>query len=69
MNMINFYIEEDIVSGYNARTINHGIFTQGDTIDELKDNIKDAINCHFDTGKSPQIVRLHFVRQELMEIA
>ncbi|MDT3739551.1 MAG: 2-oxoisovalerate dehydrogenase [Candidatus Kapabacteria bacterium] len=69
MDEIIFYIEDDIESGYNARAINHSIFTQGDTIEDLKKNIKDALNCHFESGKIPHIIKLHFVHQEMLEMA
>lgn len=65
MNDIIFYVGEDIDWGYTAKAINHSIFTEGDTIEQLKSNILDAINCHFETSDKPKIVRLHFVHQEL----
>jgi len=43
-----FLVEEDVEGGYTARALGYSIFTQGDTIDELKENIKDAIKCHFE---------------------
>lgn len=43
-----FLVEEDPEGGYNARALGHSIFTEGDTLDELKANIKDALKCHFD---------------------
>jgi len=46
--------EED---GYVAKSEKESIFTQGDTIEELKENIKDAIKCHFDE-KPPQKIIL-----------
>lgn len=69
MNEIIFNIEEDLINGYVAKAVNHSIYTQGDTIEELKENIKDAIQCHFENVDIPQVVRLKFVRQEIMELA
>lgn len=48
MNEIIFMIEEDPDGGYNAEGLGHSIFTDGDTIPELKKNILDAMKCHFD---------------------
>lgn len=48
MNEIFFLVEEAIEGGYNARAIGESIFTEGDTLDELKINIRDAVHCHFD---------------------
>ncbi|MBF0609333.1 MAG: type II toxin-antitoxin system HicB family antitoxin [Candidatus Magnetobacterium sp. LHC-1] len=55
--------EEEYVGssgGYCARAEGYSIFTEGDTMDELKENIKDALSCHFDNEEDiPQIIRLH----------
>ncbi len=60
-----FMVEEDPEGGYNARALGHSIFTEGENLDELKANIKDALRCHFDSEKDiPKIVRLHIVKEE-----
>ncbi len=38
------------------------IYTEADTVKELKEMIKDAIICHFDKDNLPGVVRLHFVK-------
>ena len=48
MNEIIFIVEEDVESGYTAKALGCSIFTQGETIEELKENIKDALECHFE---------------------
>ena len=63
-NEIIFYIEESIEGGYEAKALGYPIFTEGDTIEELKANIKDAMLCHFNENEIPHIVKLHFVREE-----
>jgi len=68
MNEIFFLVEEAIEGGYNARAIGEAIFTQGDTMDELKANIRDAVQCHFDDDKLPKIIRLHLVREEIITV-
>ena len=65
-----FVVEEDPEGGYNARAPGHSVFAQGDTFQELKDNIKDALECHFDRKEDiPGIVRLHIVREETFAYA
>ncbi|KUK14056.1 MAG: 2-oxoisovalerate dehydrogenase, E1 component beta subunit [bacterium 42_11] len=60
-----FIVEEDPEGGYNARALDYSIFTEADTLEALKENIKDAINCHFDKiDDRPDIIRLHIVREE-----
>ena len=68
MNEIFFLVEEAIGGGYNARAIGESIFTEGDTLDELKANIRDAVHCHFDEDKLPKIIRLHLVKEEVITV-
>jgi hypothetical protein len=68
MNEIFFLVEEAIEGGYNARAIGESIFTEGDSLDELRANIKEAVQCHFDEGKAPKIIRLHFVKEEILTV-
>ena len=42
-----FIIEESPEGGYEARALGNSIFTEGDTFDEIKKNIVEAVNCHF----------------------
>ena len=70
MKEIIFIIEEDPEGGYNAQGLGYSIFTEGETIEELKKNIKEALRCHFDKKVDiPKIVRLHFVREEVFNYA
>ena len=68
MHELIFLIEEAAEGGYNARALGESIFTQGDTLDEIKKNIKDAVNCHFDEGKKPKLLRFHIVIDEVIAI-
>jgi hypothetical protein len=67
-NEIIFYIEDSYEGGYEARALGHSIFTEGDTIEELRENIKDAVICHFDENQAPQVIKLHFVREEAIAL-
>lgn len=67
-NEIIFYIEESLEGGYEAKALGYSIYTEGDTLDELKMNIRDAVKCHFDEQTMPHIVKLHFVREEAMAL-
>ncbi len=69
MNELIFLVEEDPEGGYNAKALGENIFTQADTMQELKEMIIDAIDCHFDEAtKKPKIVRLHFVKEEVFAL-
>lgn len=72
MNDIFFLIEEDSEAGYTARAIdvNYSIFTEAETVDDLKRNILEAIQCHFeDEQYFPRIIRLHYVKDEVIHFA
>ncbi len=61
--------EDDVDGGYAASALGYGIHTQGDTLDELRRNVREAIECHFDKPEDvPGIVRLHFVRDEVLAV-
>ena len=47
-----FQIEEDLEGGFLAKALGQSIFAQGDTMSELKANIKDAVQCHFEMPKT-----------------
>lgn len=43
-----FSVQESPEGGYEARALGHSIFTQANSIEELKTMIRDAVACHFD---------------------
>jgi len=62
-----FLVEEDIEGGYTARALGFPVFTEGETIEEIKENVKDALRCHFEKVEDiPPLIRLHIVREELV---
>ncbi|MEQ9424893.1 MAG: 2-oxoisovalerate dehydrogenase [Cyclobacteriaceae bacterium] len=65
MKEIIFIVEESPEGGFEAKALDHAIFTEGNSIEEIKENIKEAIHCHFDPENAPKVVRLHFVREEV----
>lgn len=66
MNELIFLVEEAPEGGYTARALGESIFTQADSLEELRSQIRDAVKCHFDEGQSPKVLRLHFVREEVI---
>ena len=43
-----FVVEEDPDGGFTAKALGESIFTEADTMDELRTAIRDALKCHFD---------------------
>lgn len=63
-----FLIEESDEGGYEAKALGHSIFTEAETYEELKEAIKDAVKCHFNEKESPNIIRLHTFRDEIIAV-
>jgi predicted RNase H-like HicB family nuclease len=57
MNEIIFIVEQSPEAGFEAKALDHSIFTDGSDMDELKTNIREAIQCHFEVD-TPRIVQL-----------
>ncbi|MCW3125876.1 MAG: hypothetical protein JWO03_1534 [Bacteroidetes bacterium] len=68
MNEIIFLVEEADEGGYIAKALGESIFTQSETIAELKELVKDAVKCHFDLANMPKMIRLHFVKEEVFAV-
>jgi len=63
-----FLVQDSPGGGYEARAVGESIFTEGETIEEIKTNVRDAVCCHFEEEDRPRIVRLHYVRDEVIAI-
>lgn len=62
-----FVVEDDPDGGLTAHSVGASIFTQGDTAEHLRQNVRDAVRCHFPDEKArPKVIRLHHVRDELL---
>ena len=66
MSEIIFLVEESDEGGYTARAVSESIFTEGETLDDLRRNVREAVECHFDDNKAPKIIRLHIVHEEIL---
>ena len=61
-----FLVEDAPEGGYVARSLGYSIFAEADTWQALKDDVRDAVQCHFDEGERPDLIRLHAVRDEVV---
>jgi hypothetical protein len=59
-------VEEAPEGGFTARALGASIFTEADTVTDLHERIRDAVRCHFDDDQLPSLIRLHFVREEVI---
>jgi len=66
MNEIFFLVENADEGGYTARALGESIFTEGDNLEELRANIRNAVDCHFEEQLKPKMIRIHFVSEEVI---
>ncbi len=63
-----FTVDEAAEGGYTARALGYSIHTEADSLDELRDMVRDAVRCHFDDGERPRLIRLHLVKDEVIAV-
>jgi len=66
MNEIIFLVENAVEGGYIARALGESIFTEADNLESLRENIRDAVHCHFEPEQKPKMIRLHYVSEEVI---
>ena len=57
MSEIVFLVEEAAEGGFSARALGESIFTQADSFEELREQVRDAVRSHFDEGQGPAVIR------------
>ena len=60
-----FEVTQEADGGYGAACLSEHIFTQGDTWDELRAMVRDAVEGYFFDCSKPQTIRLHLVHDEV----
>lgn len=68
MNELIFIVEEAPEGGYIARALGESIFTEAEDLGELHEAVRDAVRCHFEENQGPKMIRLHFVREEVIAV-
>ena len=66
MDELIFQVEQAVEGGYIARALGASIFTEAEDLEDLREQLRDAVRCHFEEGKGPKVIRLHFVRDEVI---
>ena len=63
-----FSVLESPEGGYEARALSAPIFAEADSVENLREAVRDAVECHFEADKRPKMIRLHFVRDEMIAV-
>ena len=66
MTEIIFVVTDADEGGYLARALGASIFTQADTLPALREAVREAVQCHYEDGEAPRMIRLHFTREEVI---
>ncbi len=59
VNEIVFEVTQDADGGFSAECLTESIFTQGNTWDELRANVKEAAEAFYFDRPKPASLRLH----------
>lgn len=66
MSELVFLVEDAPEGGFTARALGESIFTEADDLPSLRAAVLDAVRCHFEPERTPTLVRLHIVRDEVL---
>ena len=66
MDELVFEVTHEADGGYVAECLTEGIFTQADSWDDLRSNVREAVDAFFGSSKKPGSIRLHLVRDEVL---
>ena len=69
MDELIFEVTQEADGGYVAECLTENIFTQGDSWEELRNNVKEAVTAFFFDQSAPRRVRLHLVRDEMLALS
>lgn len=61
-----FLVEQAPEGGYTARALGEAVFTEADTLEHLREAVREAVRCHYEAGTEPKVIRLHVVHHELL---
>ena len=65
-----FEVTQEEDGGFCAECLTENIFTQGDTWDDVRKNVQEAVRAYyFDQPATPRRIRLHLVRDEVLASA
>jgi len=63
-----FLVEKSVEGGYEAKALGYSIYTEEESLGELKEAIIDAVRCHFEEKEMPHIIRIHLVKDEVIAV-
>jgi hypothetical protein len=68
MDELVFEVVQEADGGYCAECLAESIYTQADSLDELRRNVIEAVTAFYFDASVPATVRLHLVRDEVLSV-
>lgn len=68
MSQLVFEVTQEDDGGFTAECLTESIFTQGDDWEELRRNVREAVEAFYFDRSTPSTIRLHLVRDELVAL-
>jgi predicted RNase H-like HicB family nuclease len=69
MSELVFEVTQEADGGFVAECLTEAIFTQGDSWEELRRNVREAVEAYHFDRPTPASIRLHLVRDEVLALA
>jgi hypothetical protein len=66
MSELIFLVEDAPEGGFTARALGLSIFTEAEMMEEMRQSIREAVACHFGEHDAPRVIRMHYVRDEVL---
>ena len=64
-----FEVVQEADGGYTAEAIGESIFTEADSWEELRANVREAVQAFYFDAEPPASIRLRLVRDEVLAVA
>ncbi len=61
-----FAVRDSPDGGHEGRALGQAIFIEAESIEELRENVRGAVQAHFPPDAAPAIIRLHFIHDEVL---
>ena len=69
MSELVFEVTQEADGGFVAEALGESIFTEADTWEGLRVNVREAVTAYFFDRPAPTRLRLHLVRDEVLACA
>jgi hypothetical protein len=66
MNELVFDVTQEADGGFVAEALGESIFTEADTWEALRANVREAVKAFYFDRSQPARIRLHLVRDEIL---